>query len=442
MAKKIIEDTIRPRIEIPKEKVDLEALGLINQGLFPVTGQLARRYNEVLKHVFDLDCDIDSFRVDKRGLSPELAEYMKKKYGDRIEFGENYLNIKSANRYMVVVSPDQKSAPLVFPQTSYEDGLYDEVYRQARHTIEYITQTGALFGELDNGINIFRSAEDLLQFRTVEISLDTLDGAVGSFFELRNLAKDLGNKGKDGLENSLNPEYIQRIQSLVKKVGNIRDVEISKVFPITKEIHCFYVEFFQGVHCLRNFRNKEEVKTLFISHHQETKWELGEGIVNFDLHDPELIQMLHKYRFLEYDERLIDSRLREIENEAMLAAGVDIVDLTVPQRKRKIIELTATFPESWHELKDLAQQVESGSMGLDDAIKDKELKYETKVKLSTPSSKDEIINHLLAEIDPTDIRRVYEFNRRKFVTEFPKLPLNRQRYLAHALLNDTGGKTK
>ena len=290
--------------EVPKKNIDLEKLGLINQDLFAVEGGLAKKYNHVLKEAFGFECDVDSFRVDKRGLSPELCAYLKKKYPDKLEFGENYLNIGSANQFIIIVSPDQKSAPLIAQQTSYENGLIDSMYEKARHTIEEVTQDELLFGEIENRINVFRTADDLLRLRMVEVTLDTIDHTVVSILELGEMAARIGED-----DNALNPEYISRMQEIVKKVGNINERAISDVFPIKKEIHCFFAEFFKGVHCLRNFKSTEKIKTIFVSHHQECHNNFGQEITALDLHDQELLGTLAKYNFLEYAPSLIKQKM-------------------------------------------------------------------------------------------------------------------------------------
>ncbi|MEI7718653.1 MAG: DUF6638 family protein [archaeon] len=425
-------------IKIPKRNVDLEQLGLINQGLFTVDGELAKRYNSVLKQVFDWDCDLDSFRVDKRGISPEVADYLMTRNPDHrlLEFAENYLNIGSANRYMIVVSPDQKGAPLVFPQTSYEDGLFDEVYRQARHTIEDVTHTEALFGELENGIDIFRTADDLLQLKTVETSLDTRKGTVRDCLELDKML------GKFDVQNALDDAYVARLQELAKNVGSSAGRAISKVFPITREVHCFYAEFFNGVHCLRNFKNKDGIAGIFISHHQGRPRDLGSEIVSLDLHDDDVIATLHKYKFLQYNPELVCQRLQEIEDDTLLAAGIDVADLDATARKREVTGRTLKYPLAWKELSEVRKILSNTSAKIKDLEDD--LCYETRLKLSEPVSKPEVLNHMLAELDPTDTLRMYQFNVSKLRREFPKMPLNRQRHVANVLLNtqlnQTGGK--
>jgi len=425
------------RQRIPKKKFSLEDLGLINQNLFFVDGELARRYHKALKQVFDLECDVDNFRLDKRGLSPELCKYFKEKYPERFEYGDNYLNKGSANRFMVVVSPDQKSAPLIAPQASYDDKLCDEVYRQARHTIEDITAEEVLYGEFEDGIENYDAADDLLQFRTVEITLDTLEKTVKNFFDLEKLSDNLGQR-----DHSLDTSYIGKMQELVKKVGDIRRRSISKVFPITKEIHCFYVEFFKGIHCLRNFKNTEDIRAIFITHDQKVT-DFGEEVVSTDLHNKKVLDILHQYKFLKYNKDLITQRLREIEDDTWLSEGIDVLGIEPAQRTTKVVEYIRgkKFPKIYNELREIKKIIGSTSIKFKDALAD--ASYEARLKLSEPASKAEIIDHMLAELDPTDAMRAYKFNRRKLITEFPDYHLNKQRYTAYTILNKfQGGKIK
>ena len=419
-------------LTIPKDKVDLETLGLINQGLFHVDKELAIRYNNVLKHVFDLESDIDSFRIDKRGLSPEVGLYLQKKYPERFEYPDNYLNMRSANRFMIVVSPDQKSAPLIAKQTTYEDELYDSTYKNARHTIEDVTASEALVGEIENHISVFRTAYDLLRMRDIEISLDTLQGTVKSIQELKRLSDDLGKEN-----NALDENYISKMKDIVAKVGDIRNRAISNIFPIKREVHCFGVEFFKGVYCLRNFRNKDDIRGIFITNNQPDDHDLGKEIAHYDLRSENLLEDLHKYKFVKYNSDLIERRLEEIEDDVLLSKKIDLVDLNGFQKKGLVHQHIAHYPESWHELRDIERLLENTSDKIKELVETKS--YATRLKLSEPASKDEIIDRMLAELDSTDIVRSYEWSRRNFVRQFPSLPLNRQRYYAYKILSNMKG---
>ena len=428
-------------IIVPERDLDLEKLGLINQNLFHVDGELAVRYNRVLFEVFGYECNVDSFRIDKRGISPDLGQFLRERHPDRVESSDNYLTIGSANPYMIILSPEQKSAPLVMPQASYESKFYDGVYLQARHTIEDITSGEAMFGMLENGVTIFRSVEDLLRLRTVRITLDSPRGTAGSVAELNELFDRLGDvdgrAGVYGLVNALNPEYIEKIRKLVDGIGNVETRAVSDIFPIKTEVHCFYSEAFNGVHCLRNFRNSDDVRAIFVTNNQGNVRELGDEILELDLHDPKLLEYLHKYKFMKYDSGLTAQRIEEIEHEVRLQEGVDVVALSAHKKKQMLVQRKRKFPKSLNELSDLAHVFENTTENEAESISTKS--YETRLRLSVPSSKAEIIYHMLAELDPSDSVRVYEHNRRKFVLEFSRLPLNRQRYSVYQILKMKGG---
>ncbi|MDD4308580.1 MAG: hypothetical protein PHU53_07220, partial [Thermoplasmata archaeon] len=140
---------------------------------------------------------------------------------------------------------------------------------------------------------------------------------------------------------------------------------------------------------------------------------------------------------------LVDQRIEEIEDEVLLASGFDVVSMKSWERKSQILGCAKKLPESWHELRDVSTLLNHTRSGISGILEDKS--YTTKLKLSEATAKPEIVNHMLAELDSTDPIRVYEFNRRKLVTEFPNIPANRQRYIAYRLLaqlNPQGGKTK
>lgn len=421
------------KIKIPKVRVSLESLGLINQGLFRVDGDLAKRYHRVLKEVFELDCDVDCFRIDKRGLSPELSQYFKEKHPDRFEYGENYLNLQSASRYAIIISPDQKHAPLIAPQTSYDDNLIDLVYSQAKDTIEDVTQDEALYGKLDLGIDIFKEADDILRVRQVHVHLDTLEETVQKLVELRRLSK-----GLDEGNNALDPEYVKRTRSLVKEVGDVRQRAVTDVFPIKQEILSFYAEFFNKLHCLRRFKNAQGVRAIYIHHNQCFENKYGKEILFIEREHPHMLSTLHKFGFIEYSVDHLAERIAEIEDQFMLERNIDVLELTPEDRTRYLVDNSSQLPPIWKDLREIEKITATTSASIDDVLENTDCTI--RLKLAKAKKKPEVINHLLAELDPTNVSRLYQANRKKLTTEFPELPINKKRYIAYKILESLGGE--
>lgn len=420
-------------ITVPKTRIDLESLGLINQDLFNVEGNIASRYNVILKEIFELDSDLDAFRIDKRGLSPELSNYFAKKYPGRFEFGENYLNLNSANRFIIMVSPEQASAPLVAPQTSYDNELCDIIHKRSRHTIQDITQNEALFGELENGIDLFKSPYDLLNLRNIQVNLDSLNSTVQKILRLRKLSH-----GLEINNNALDNKYIREMKELVKEVGDERERTVSDIFPIKKEIHCFYAEFFKGVHILRNFEGSERLDILMIHDREYEPRYIGNSIVTITKDDPHLIDQLFKFNFLKYNPKLLESRIKSIEDEFLLDKGLDLVEFDSTDRIKHLYAHANEFPHIWEELKNI-YLITNNQLDVDFSRLIESSSDEAKLKLATGSRKKEIINHLLAELDPTDYIRLYESNKKKLITDFSKYSKERKRYVAHKLLQYKAG---
>ncbi|MCB9359643.1 hypothetical protein H6503_06960 [Candidatus Woesearchaeota archaeon] len=419
------------KMRIPKKNIDLEKLGLINQGLFEVDGILAQRYNDAIKRIFGYDIDIDSFRIDKRGLSPELGLYVMKKYPEDNEYPDSYLNMHSANRFMLVVSPDQRDSPLIAPQTSYDDEIFSNVHHKARMLIQDVAQDEILFGELKNGISIFEQVEDVMQLKNIGITLDTLDDTVAKTLRLINL----GNGLSEG-DNALDASYIKQMADLVKIVGDPRKGNISAIFPVEYTVQNFYVEFFNGAHYLK-VKKRGQIKSLFVTDNQPFKWE-AEEVSRYDLHDTNLLDVLHDYKLVRYDTNLISQRLAEIEADVLLNTGVDVVDLSDYEMRKLIVRNASNFPNSYRQLRDVDRILSQTSAKFSDL--ESELSYESRLKLSIAKSDENVVNHMLAELDPTDIARYFQSNRAHLLRSFQHMPANRQRYIAQQLLNHKEGK--
>jgi hypothetical protein len=77
--------------------------GLMFGGLVPVEGVLVERYRRALKHLTGKDSALPDFPRDISGYSPEVGD----------ELGDDaYLNREGVNRQFILLTTDQKRAPL------------------------------------------------------------------------------------------------------------------------------------------------------------------------------------------------------------------------------------------------------------------------------------------------------------------------------------------
>ena len=79
--------------------------GLMFGNLVPVTSSaLVERYNRALKHLTGKTTQLTDFHVDISGYSPEIGHEL----GD-----EHYLNPNGCNRQFILLTTEQKTAPLL-----------------------------------------------------------------------------------------------------------------------------------------------------------------------------------------------------------------------------------------------------------------------------------------------------------------------------------------
>ena len=103
--------------------------GLMYGNLFPVTSPaLVDRYNRALKHLTGKTTELTDFHIDISGFSPEIGDEL----GDDL-----YLNPNGCNRQFILLSTDQKTAPLLDAHFSTSRGIMRQfITRQTAATIK------------------------------------------------------------------------------------------------------------------------------------------------------------------------------------------------------------------------------------------------------------------------------------------------------------------
>jgi hypothetical protein len=64
------------------------------------------------------------------------------------------------------------------------------------------------------------------------------------------------------------------------------------------------------------------------------------------------------------------------------------------------------------------------------------LDFATRLKIYEPLCKEDIVGHIIAELDPCDIVRLHNFNQRKFRRDYQKMTDVQKRYTAFTILNN------
>lgn len=216
----------------------LKAAGLFEGAMVPLSGSLMKRYNQCLALLGVSPTALKKCTIDGLGWSPEVAEEKEDNF---------YLNIGAANTNAIIVSPAQRGKPVHMPSHSFDRDLMHAVFAAYERQIRDITKDSALVLHLDQKIDTFFEAFDLLRYEDVTVSFNVLDDL------------DVKQKEQEGLvmlfhegNNFIDRELHQKILDSATTYGDLRNRKLY-LEPIKVKASSFYTRAFGGVFVLRDF---------------------------------------------------------------------------------------------------------------------------------------------------------------------------------------------
>lgn len=199
---------------------------------------LVERYNRALEHLIGKTTELTEFHIDISGYSPEIGH----------EFGDDlYLNPKGCNRMFILLSTDQKTAPLLNSQFSTSRSILRHYMEENEDQLFALTAREAVAGELMNSVFSMENPQDLLHINRVDIEADTIQQHVAEANLLGGHIEQFMTQDDAWWDDVLISEMIE----LAKRTGNIQrnPVEL-KTQSYTQGN--FYTSHFGGVYVFRD----------------------------------------------------------------------------------------------------------------------------------------------------------------------------------------------
>ncbi len=146
--------------------------GLMFGNLLPVDSPvLVDRYRRAMKHLTGKETALTDFHIDISGYSPEIGDEL----GDDL-----YLNPKGLNRQFILLTLDQRSAPLLNSQFSTSRAILRQFIDQNETQLFALTARDAVAGELVTSLHTIDKIEDLFALKQVTVEADTTGGTVAT----------------------------------------------------------------------------------------------------------------------------------------------------------------------------------------------------------------------------------------------------------------------
>lgn len=169
---------------------------------------LVERYNRALRHLTGLTTDLSEFHIDISGYSPEVGDAL----GDDL-----YLNHAGVNRQFIMLTTDQKTAPLLNAKFSTSRGILRQFIEANEAALFALTARDAVAGELVNSIYSADTLPQLLNVRHIQVEADTTESTVASARKLGTMI-DRFKQDDDAWYDDV---LIAKMIGLAKRTGDV-----------------------------------------------------------------------------------------------------------------------------------------------------------------------------------------------------------------------------
>ncbi len=381
---------------------------------------LIERYNRALASLTNKQTNLTDFHIDISGYSPEI--------GDELD-DHLYLNHRGVNRQFILLTTEQKTAPLLNSKFSSARGILKQFISENESKLFALTARDAVAGELVTSVYSASKAADLFNMRKIKVEADTTEGTV-------RIARKLGdmiNEFKTEPDAWFDDVLISKMIGLAKETGDVTRNPI--VLPEMEfDQQNFWTAHFGGIYV---FRNAEHPAAISV----KSKEDIGELPIayTFDFSDRAMIA-----KFLELND-LVEpvTHATGIDAAAILRQKMDFIvarvaaemgeDLSGASRRNLRVlgrRYSDKLPAEWQGLAALVRWAEED--GPWPRITSDHPAYFYTLRAKDHADAD-LVNQLLSELSPMDVRQLFICHKQAFYDAYESWPDEKRAYVAEFL---------
>jgi hypothetical protein len=384
---------------------------------------LVERYNRALEHLTGKRTALQDFHVDISGYSPEVGDEL----GDPL-----YLNHAGVNRQFILLTTEQKTAPLLNAKFSTSHGILRQFIVENEAQLFALTARDAVAGELVNSVYAVTSPERLFDIRRIEIEADTTKGTLRDADKLGAMVDRFKSEDDAWFDDVLIAEMI----GLAAKTGDIARNPV-RLKKMRFDQGNFWTAHFGGLYLFQDIthpavisaNDKEALGALPVPHvfdlkdrNQIAKWLETNG----------LVEPIVKARGVDAA-AVLRQKMDFILIDAAATAGLDLTGTTRADMRRLARDRASDLPDAFHGLADLVRWAEGG--GAWPRIGSDHPAYFYTLRASDHKDGD-LVNMLLAELTPMDIRQLFICHKELFYRLYAGWPESKKTYVADFLARE------
>ena len=405
----------------PLHMMRLIQKGLMFGNLFHVSSPaLAERYNRALKSLTGKTTSLTDFHIDIAGFAPEVAQEL----GDDL-----YLNPNGCNRQFILLSTEQKTAPLLDAKFSTARGILRQFIEENEAQLFALTARDAVAGELVNSIYTVGKAAHLFDIRKITIEADTTGGHVAEAEKLSTMIDEFRSRDDAWWDDVLIADMI----TLAKKTGDVTRAPITLKHTEFEQGN-FWTSHFGGLYI---FRDVEDPATLSVGPKDDlgklpTKLviELEErNKVAAFLDENDLVEPIVKAKGVNAA-AILRQKLDFIIVDVAASMEADVTGLRRSDLRKLARRYANKLPDEFHQLNDLLRWAEGGGGWPRITSKDPAYFYTLRAR---PHADRDLVNQLLAELAPLDVRQLFICHKQLFYERYATWPEEKKEFVANFL---------
>ena len=381
---------------------------------------LIERYNRALEHLTGKRTALSDFHVDISGYSPEIGH----------EFGDHlYLNHAGVNRQFILLTTEQRTAPLLNVKFSTSRGILRQFIEENEAQLFALTARDAVAGELVNSIYMAEMPERLFDIRKVTIEADTTEGTVRQAEKLGQMVDRFKEEDDAWFDDVLIADMI----GMAKKTGDVtrnpvqlKHMEFAQDNFWTAHIGGLYI--FRGMDhpAVIASGDKNDLDKLPIKYTFDLK-DRNQVAKFFEFND--LVEPIVKVRGIDAA-AILRQKMDFIVVDAAQEAGVDLSGATRADIRALARRHASDLPQEFHGLGELLKWAEDG--GKWPRITSDHPAYFYTLRAADHPDRD-LINMLLAELAPKDVRQLFICHKELFYQLYAGWSETKKSYVADFL---------
>ncbi|NOD65493.1 MULTISPECIES: DUF6638 family protein [unclassified Ruegeria] len=382
---------------------------------------LVERYNRALQHLAGKTTALTDFHVDISGYSPEVG----------IELDDPlYLNPNGVNRQFILLTTEQKRAPLLNVKFSTSRDILREFIEMNEAQLFALSATDAVAGELVNSVIKLSTPRDLLNLRKIEIEADTAGGTLRKAQQLAGMVERFKTEEDAWFDDVL----IAKMIETAKETGDVTRNPV-RLRHTDFEQRNFWTAHFGGLYLFPDVDHPAAVC-------------MGEKPDDLPIKytfDPSQRNQIAK--FLDYNDlvepivkasgvdaaAILQQKMDFLTVDAAADSDVDLTGLDRSDMRRLARNHSDRLPEAYHGLAQLLRWASDG--GPWPRITSDHPAYFYTLRAADTPNRD-LVNMLLSELAPLDPRQMFICHKELFYRTYSGWPERKKAYVADFLARE------